>query len=346
MIDILTAMQDPELFGPTFKRRLLRGDTWASWKVFLTALFGLAMDAQAKEMYQRHTGRMDEPAEQFREAFVIVGRRGGKSLIAALVAVFLACFRSYDDALAAGEVGTVMILGADRRQCRVILSYIDALLSIPMLSRMVVSRLKESIELNNRIRIEIHTSSFRAVRGYTIVAAILDEVAFWRDETSANPDSETLIALRPAMATVSSPLLLAISSPYAKRGALWEAYRENFGKPSDVLVWKASSREMNSTLNPAVVAAAFLRDSSSARAEYGGEFRDDIESFISIETIEACVITGRHELPFSSTHSYTAFVDPSGGRSDSFSMAIAHMEGCSKAVLDLIRRLSVNLGTR
>jgi len=27
--------------------------------------------------------------------------------------------------------------------------------------------------------IEIHTPSFRSTRGYTIIAALLDEVAFW-----------------------------------------------------------------------------------------------------------------------------------------------------------------------
>ena len=35
------------------------------------------------------------------------------------------------------------------------------------------------------ITIEIHTASFRSVRGYTVVAALLDEVGFWRNEDSA-----------------------------------------------------------------------------------------------------------------------------------------------------------------
>ena len=54
------------------------------------------------------------------------------------------------------------------------------------------------------------------MRGYTVVAAICDEVAFWRSEDSANPDVEIVAALRPAMATVPEPLLLGISSPYAR----------------------------------------------------------------------------------------------------------------------------------
>ena len=163
-ISILDAMKDEELFGTTFKRRLLGGDTWASWRVFLAALFGLSMDVEAREIYTKHTARTDTPTHQFREAFVIAGRRSGKSLIAALVAVFLACFRDYDRVLAPGEVGTLMILAADRRQARVIFSYVNALLSTPLLVPMVLTRLKESIELNNRIRIEVHT---RLVQGGT-----------------------------------------------------------------------------------------------------------------------------------------------------------------------------------
>ena len=336
-MNIIEAMRDRDLFAKFFKPHgLLRTDSWKNWRLFLSALFGLPLEGDALETFERHTGRSDRPRSAFREAFVVVGRRGGKSLIAALVAVFLACFRDYTDILVGGEVGVVMLLAADRRQARTILNYINAFLSIPVLSSMVVSRLKESIELNNRVRIEIHTSSFRAVRGYTIVAAICDEVAFWPTDETANPDVEVLNALRPAMATVPDALLLAISSPYARRGALWEMYREHYGKPSEVLVWKASSREMNPSLSSAVVAAAYLRDAASARAEYGGEFREDIESFLSIETIESCVIRSVSERPFFSAHKYIAFCDPSGGRSDSMTLAIAHADR-EKAVLDLVR---------
>jgi hypothetical protein len=338
-MNILDAMQDPDLFGKTFRRSLLRGDTWRAWRAFLAALFGLALEGEALDTFRKHTARQDAPAEPFREAFVIAGRRSGKSLIAALIAVFLACFKTYEAVLAPGEVGTVMILGADRRQCRVIFSYIDAFLSVPILARMVTARLKESIELNNRIKVEIHTSSFRAVRGYTIVGAICDEVAFWPSEDSARPDIETLTALRPAMATVPGALLLGISSAYARRGALWEAYKENFGKSdSSVLVWKAATREMNPTVSSLVIDAAYLRDHAAASAEYGAEFRTDVEGFLSLEVIEPCVVPDRRELPPLGSANYAAFVDPSGGSSDSFTLAIAHREH-DRAVLDLIREV-------
>ncbi len=269
---------------------------------------------------------------------MIVGRRGGKSIVAALVATYLAAFKSYEDVLAPGEVGTLMVLAADRRQARTMFGYIKAFFSTPMLRSMVVDELKESLNLNNRVVIEVHTASFKTVRGFTLIGVIADELAFWRTEESANPAGEVLAALRPGLSTTNG-LLLGISSPYSKSGALYEAFREHYGKPnSPVLIWKATSREMNPTLSSLVVQAALLRDRAAASSEYLGEFRDDIGGFLSIEEIERAVIRGRTLLPFIEGLKYKAFCDPSGGRNDSMVLAIAHTEK-DRAVLDLVREI-------
>ena len=55
------------------------------------------------------------------------------------------------------------------------------------------------------------------MRGYTIVAALLDELAFWLGEDSSNPDFEIITAIRPAMSTIPNAMLLCASSPYAGR---------------------------------------------------------------------------------------------------------------------------------
>ena len=71
------------------------------------------------------------------------------------------------------------------------------------------------------------------------------------------------------------------------------------------------------------------RDPASAAAEYLAEFRTDIESFIAREAIEFCVAPGVIEQRPASDVRYSAFVDPSGGASDSFTLAIAHRDGDS-----------------
>ncbi len=141
------------------------------------------------------------------------------------------------------------------------------------------------------------------------------------------------------MASVPSSLLLAISSPYARRGALWNAYDQHFGRDGDpVLVWQASTGSMNPTIASDVIERALVEDESAARAEYFAEFRRDIESFVSREAVEHCVIAGRRELPPASSIRYVAFCDPSGGSADSMTLAIAHLDGQSgKVILDAVR---------
>ena len=85
MSSIIQAMQDPNLFGPWFK-----GDTWTAWRAFLAGLFGLDMNEEESQIFRKHTARSILPKNTAREAWLIVGRRGGKSLISSLVAVFLA----------------------------------------------------------------------------------------------------------------------------------------------------------------------------------------------------------------------------------------------------------------
>jgi len=335
-LNVLDAMRDPTLFGREFS-----AESWAAWRTFLAALFGHPLEGEALELYQRCTGRQAPPAAPAREGWVIAGRRGGKSRIAALVAVFLAAFRSYSGVLAPGERGTVVVIAADRRQARTIFRYALGLLqSVPMLARLVEQHTREEIRLAGRVSIEVHTCSFRAVRGYTIVGAVLDEVAFWRVEDAADPDHEVANALRPGMATVPGSLLLGISSPYARRGVLWSAYREHFGKDaSDALVWKAPSRTMNPLLPERIVRQALEEDPAAASAEYQAEFRSDVEGFLAREVVEAGVVPGRRELPPVDGVRYLGFCDPSGGSADSMTLAIAHREDGDppRAVLDLVR---------
>jgi hypothetical protein len=80
------------------------------------------------------------------------------------------------------------------------------------------------------------------------------------------------------------------------------------------------------------------RNPSSAAAEYGAEFRNDIESFVSPQAVDGAVFPGRIELPPVPGVNYFGFTDPAGGSGggDSMTMAVAHVEG-EATILDLIR---------
>ncbi len=322
-LSIVDACHDPALFGPWFER----GD-WSAWFTFLAALFGLPMDHKQRTLYRQATGRRGTRTEPFSEGWLVVGRRGGKSFITALVAVWLACFRDYRAHLQPGERGTVLIIAADRKQARVIFRYIQGLLeNVAMLKPLIVRMTTEEIELSNGVSIEIGTASFRSTRGYTVVAALLDEIAFWRNDESANPDDEVINAIAPGMATIPNSMMLALSSPYAKRGVLWDAFRRWHGKEdAEALVWRADTRTMNPSVPQSVITRAMEKDEAKARAEFLAEFRSDLESFITREVIDQATRSGPLILPFDRAIQYAAFVDPAGGGHDEFTLAIGHQD--------------------
>jgi len=334
-MNILAALDDPSLFGPHFK-----GASWDRWRAFLAAMFGLPMTDDALAHYRHHTGRTEAPAAPFNEVALICGRRGGKSRILATIAVHLATIPDYAALLAPGETPTVAVIAADKRQARTIFRYIRGLLvNVPLLAPLLAAETAESLTLSNGVMVEVQTASYRAVRGYTLVAALCDEVAFWRDESSANPDEEILNALRPALGTLGGPLLVA-SSPYAKRGALYALFREHWGKDgAEVLVWRGSTAEMNPTFPARIIAKAYEDDPARASAEYDALFREDVSGFVTREVVDGCTVPGRYELPRVPGVRYVAFCDPSGGSSDSMTLAIAHQDSRDRtlAVLDAVR---------
>jgi hypothetical protein len=333
-ITILDACRDPNIFGPWFKNQ----KSWAAWFVFLAAVFGLELADEELAVFHRFTDRTAPLPGGYLEATLIIGRRGGKSLILALIAAYLACFFDWGPYLTGGERGTIMIIAADRKQARAIFRYLKGMLSIPLLAGLVTRETQESIDLSNGITIEILAANFKTVRSYTIVACLADEESFWStDEGLANPDVEIINAIRPAMATIPRAMLLKASSPYARRGDLFDDFRKYYGQnDARVLVWKASTRDMNPSVPQSFIDREYERDAAHASAEYGGEFRSDVESFVNREAVEACLVEGRFELPPVSGIEYSAFVDPSGGSADSMTLAITHREG-DKVIVDAVR---------
>lgn len=334
-MNIIDAIHDPALFRPLFKDLA----TWRPWLVVLKAMFGLKLDRAEKVLFLKLSGRETAPRRPVLEAWWIFGRRAGKSFIVALLACFLACFFDYRPFLGPGERGIVMVISCDRRQSRVIMRYITAILnSVPMLRDMIARQDAESIDLTNGITIEITTASFRSIRGYTIVTCICDEIAFWRAEDSANPAEEILTAVRPAMSTVPNAMLIGLGTPYRKAGVMYEAQRRYYGKDSDVLVLQAPTRVMNPTVSQRVIDRAFEHDPANASAEYMAEFRNDVGSFLDGDVIESAIEPGcRERAPLEACH-YQAFCDVSGGRGDAFTLAIAHRdEKRKRVVLDVCR---------
>jgi hypothetical protein len=170
-----------------------------------------------------------------------------------------------------------------------------------------------------------------------VLVSIFDECAFWQDERSARPDTETYNAVLPSLATLLGSMLVGISTPHRKSGLLFTKFRKCFGVDDDnVLVIRAPTATLNPTIDPEAIERAMEENPDKARAEWFAEFRDDISGFVDPEAVEACVMRHVRELPPASGVRYFAFCDPSGGSSDSMTLSIAHREG-DKVVIDCIR---------
>jgi len=328
------ALADPNILGTGFGSLA----TWRTWIAVLKAAFALPLDETEREAFAIVSGARCLPAERVRELWAIVGRRGGKSRVAAVLAAFIATCIDHRAKLAPGECGMVLVLAASRAQAKVVFAYVCGCLeNSPILSQQVETVTADEIRLKDNIVVAVHSNSFRTVRGRTLLCAIFDEISYWRSDESANPDVETYRAVLPSLATTAG-LLIGISSPYRRRGLLHDKHRDAFGQDDDdVLVVQGASTLFNPTLDNHVIDRARQSDPEAARAEWDAEFRSDLSAFLDDELIDTAIEPGRPlELPPRSEFTYSAFTDASAGRHDSFCIGIGHREG-ERIVADVIR---------
>ena len=319
MKSLCHAMVDPALFGRTFG-----GPTFANWRTVAKILDGLPLDAAELTFYREITGRAVPAGAPFREAYLIKPRRAGGTLFAAALGLH-AALQDYRDRLGPGELATVALIASDRRQARQLMNYVKGLIAdSPIISTEVANQTAETVTFAHRCQLEVHTTSFRSTRGYSYAAVILDELAFFRDEFSANPDVELVRAVRPGLSNLQGRLI-GLSSPHARRGHLFDMFTRHYGKDSDVLVLKAQHSQLNPTIDPKIIERAMAEDPEAARAEWFGEFRGDVSQWLADELIDAALAgrTGGTKRP------EVAFVDMSGGRHDASCLGIAHAEDVS-----------------
>jgi hypothetical protein len=335
-ISLRQALSDPKLLGS-----LLSGDSWCAWRVLLIAAMGEPLRDDERALFKELTGREREPGRRVDELVGVIGRRGGKSRAIATLAAFIGGLCDHRDTLVPGETGVVLCIAPDQRQAAITLDFaVAAFEATPLLRQLIAGRTSDALTLKNGITVEVRAANFRRLRGPTYVAVIADEAAFWQTDESANPDTEILGAVRPGLATTGGPLIM-ISSPYARRGELWNSYRQHYGPDGDplILVAQGASRTFNPTLQQSFVDRQLARDHAAASAEYLAQFRSDLEAFVNREAVEACVIPGARERGPIGGIPYRAFVDPAGGSgSDSMTLAIGHREG-KIAVLDAVREV-------
>jgi phage terminase large subunit-like protein len=207
-ISISAALADRNLLGATLGGMA----SWSTWLSVLKASFADALSTRDREVFARVAGNRSPPSRMVRELWAIVGRRAGKSRVAAAISAYVATCIDHGGKLSPGETGMVLVLASTTSQAKAVFNYILAFVQAsPVLAQQIDAVTANEIRLRGDIEIAVHSNSFRSIRGRTLLACVFDEIAFWRDETSSEPDIEVYRAVLPALATTQG-MLIGISS--------------------------------------------------------------------------------------------------------------------------------------
>jgi hypothetical protein len=237
-----------------------------------------------------------------------------------------------------GERGLIACFGPSLRQAGIAFSYIGGFFhEVPALEEMIVKETASSLELNNGCTIECFASSYKSVRGFRLIVAIMDECAFFPSNDAALTDFALDIAISPSLGRTKGAKKILISSAHKRSGLLYSIWSDYFGKddPSTCVVL-GSTMQFNPTFDAALIERDLAREPHHFGAEYLCRWNDSLSSFVPRALIDDATepyIRSRDPQP---GVSYVAATDSAGGRGKSaFTLAIAHEED-GIAVLDYI----------
>jgi hypothetical protein len=321
-IDIIAAIRDPRLINDP--------EVSPAQETLLRAIDGLPLIGDEQlDIFRRATGRAEYQPQAFRDASILSGRRGGKTVkICANVAVKEACIAKHP--IPAGERGVVVVIAPVEKQARITFGIIRSKIDrSPTLSKLVTNiragQTESEIQLSNSVDIVVSAANAKHVRGANYICAILEEAAFFRDsETGAYNLGEIIKAIRPGMLTLPDSKLIRVSSPWAKFGPMYDDFRLRDDRPQ-TMSWKLPSWEMNPSLPEDELKLERERDPDYFAREYGCEFAEAEEALIPAADVDAAIRVGVRETPPTPSNRYYAAIDASGlGGRDRFAFMIGH----------------------
>src|SRR5258705_2861795 len=116
LITLAAAMRHPKLLGEPFKP-----DSFWPWHTVAKVISGEPLDEREAELFRKCTGRTKLPTGPVNSIVLLVGRRGGKDRFMSAVAVHRAALAGdWSRFLSAGEQGVVIMIGADKKQAKIL----------------------------------------------------------------------------------------------------------------------------------------------------------------------------------------------------------------------------------
>jgi len=247
---------------------------------------------------------------------LLAGRRAGKDRFLSAVAVHRAApSEDWSKHLSSGEQGTVILVGSDRKQAKILRRYCRALVATPMIKAEVVRYTDEILEFKNGAALEVCTNDAGTIRGRSVLALIGTETSFWNVDPDADSSDEEVVSAAEAGAAMThgGALVILSSSVHRKKGLMYKRWKELHGNDeAEDICWLAPSRVMNPALPEKVVEKAKQKDPQRANAEFESIWREDISDFVPRDVVDAATDRGVKERPPMPGIEYFGFADPAG----------------------------------
>lgn len=297
------------------------------------------------ELYEFMTGfkyNEDAPMVRKNRINLIIGRRGGKSTLASIIALYSTFKVNWKPYLKKTPVATVLVMSHSVEFSEEVLDILRNMVEdSPILSRLrdlkkkntqrifhlKIPFLKEdgqTIEYS-RVRVKVGAASKKTTRGSAICTLLCDEIAFWNlADDAAESDTDILRAVRPALLQFGQEgTIIKLSSPGIKQGILYDEWNKREILERDFFQFKAPSWVWNTILPKEEFQKEWRSDQDGFDTEYRANFVDSISNFIIPEFVDMCVVKGvNFQVPSDDSKTiYSAAID-AAFKGDRFAFAI------------------------
>lgn len=218
------------------------------------------------------------PPEARNVIVAVCGARAGKSYVLGSLRLLHLALVLPLDSLAPGEIASALIVAPDLRLARQCLRYaLGAARTVPAIARRISSETSDSFTLaresGRSVIVEClpATRGGSALRGRSLVGAVLDEAAFFRDAEYVVNDEEVFRAVAPRV--MPGGQVIIASTPWAESGLLYDLFSTNHGNPTTALAAHAPTLLLrDDPRTRSIVERERQRDPDNASREFDASF--------------------------------------------------------------------------
>lgn len=275
------------------------------------------------KLWPRQRELLDSIDRGARIHVLALGRRSGKTTMAALVLLHGCLFRPDLDAMVrSGERRYAVGVATNLAQARLLVAAARSIIeSSPLLAELLEAATEDELRFANGTVLRAFPCSSRGGRGWPISHLLMDEAAHFLTETEGPATAERVWeALVPSTAQFGDGArIILASTPYGQDGLFADLFnRAQSGELADAQAHHAPTADVNPTITADFLATEERRDPNGHRSEYLAEFTGSGMTFLDLDRFE---VYERGELEPRHGTGWIAGLDPAFS-SDPFGIAL------------------------